>query len=182
MALTSRQMEQCCPHFKAGTIVLSVEIYNRKYMHMLQKTFQVDSVTDVFGLRTCWPERFMFKEEMLVSVFLAESFLFSFLIDRCHLFRRRQEFLLFPCACTSSISCCCCCDSPSFRSVEKISQSSFSPSLSSAGESTIWIQDDGLQVLHHYQERSDRSLFINSWDLTCKLLQWEVTVIPLLAF
>lgn len=119
MALTSRQMEQCCPHFKAGTIVLSVEIYNRKYMHMLQKTFQVDSVTDVFGLRTCWPERFMFKEEMLVSVFLAESFLFSFLIDRCHLFRRRQEFLLFPCACTSSISCCCCCDSPSFRSVEK---------------------------------------------------------------
>lgn len=27
--------------------------------------------------------------------------------------------------------------------------------LSFAGESTIWIQDDGLQVLHHYQERSD---------------------------
>lgn len=36
-------------------------------------------------------------------------------------------------------------------SQEKISLSH--PLICFAGESTIWIQDDGLQVFHHYQER-----------------------------
>lgn len=40
-----------------------------------------------------------------------------------------------------------------------IQEMNLSHPLSFAGESTIWIQDDGLQVFHHHQERYD-SFFI----------------------
>lgn len=53
------------------------------------------------------------------------------------------------------VSCCPCEFLPfsSRKSVSAVSYSRFSSALLFIGEPTIWIQDDGLKVLHHYQER-----------------------------
>lgn len=70
--------------------------------------------------------------------------------DRCCLFSRRREFRFFPLACTSTPSCC--------------SQQRFhwcvSHPLIHPGESTIWIQDDGLQILHHHKERYELCIVV----------------------
>lgn len=55
-------------------------------------------------------------------------------------------------------------------SQEKISLLSFSSCHSFAGESTIWIQDDGLQVLHHYQERFE-TLFFRRFNMVNSLVR-----------
>lgn len=71
--------------------------------------------------------------------------LLSFLQYLCCLLSRRQEFLLFPGACTFEFPVVS-------LQASTVRRKSLSRSLSSTGESTIWIQNDRFQVLHHHQE------------------------------
>lgn len=96
-------------NFIAGNTVVWMSFAKRCWVRSGNKLQGIHAAENIWSWRhCCWPRRFM------CLVFLAQSIV-SFLIDHHHLFRRRQEFPLFPCACTSRISCCSC-DAPSFHS------------------------------------------------------------------
>lgn len=109
---------------------------------------------------------FFCKEKILVSDFLTESIVLisdrslPFIQDRNSFYFPVLAFLVFPVVLVML----------QVSSQEKISLSSFSSCHSFAGESTIWIQDDGLQVLHHYQERFE-TLFFRRFNMVNSLVQ-----------